>query len=158
MERFWRSTKRGLSESRAWFDEQNVMKFHNSSEPKHPHRCHISTFISSSYHPSNPLVTPTEPHTLRVHLVCIRIGRSLSRRQLLRGRWSICIIICPIQMRHLMQNTACLVIIIIRTSRSIFREIPVAIIWARHNSVVAWYSVEQSAAVGTVTVDVGAVY
>jgi hypothetical protein len=107
--------------------------------------------------PSRLLIAPTEPHTLRVHLICICICRSLSRRQLLRGSWSVCIITCPIQMGHLMQNTARLVIIIVRTSRSILRKVPVSVVRAGYNSIVARDRVEQRAAIGTVAVYIGAV-
>jgi hypothetical protein len=57
-------------------------------------------------------------------------------------------------MSHLMQNTSSLIIIIISTGSSIFREIPVSVIWARNNRVGAWHGVEKGAAVGAVAVDV----
>lgn len=107
--------------------------------------------------PPHPLITPAEPHTPRVHLIGIRICRCLCRRQCFRGSWPICIIIRPIQMRHLMQDTARLIIIIIRAGRSVLREVPVTVTRARHNCIVARYRVEQRAAVGAVAVDVGAV-
>lgn len=133
------------------------MNFKIMDSLTYPPHCHVFSFLYGPWSPSNSLVAPTEPHTLRVHLICIRISRSLSCRQFLRGSWSIRIIISAIQMCHLMQNTACLVIIIIRTSGSILREVPVAVIRAGDNSVVAWHRVEQSTAVGAVAVDVSAV-
>jgi hypothetical protein len=107
--------------------------------------------------PSRLLIAPTEPHTLRVHLICICICRSLRRRQLLSSSWPVSIITCPIQMGHLMQNTARLVIIIVRTSRSILRKVPVPVVRAGYNSIVARDRVEQCAAIGTVAVYIGAV-
>ena len=103
----------------------------------------------------HPLVTSTEPHTSCVHLIGIRIRRRLRRRQLFRGGWAVGIIVSAIEMGHLMQDTARLIIIIIRAGRCVLREVPVSIIWAGHNGVVARNRVEQRFAIRAVAVNVG---
>ncbi len=59
-------------------------------------------------------------------------------------------------MRHLVQDAARTVVVIISAGGGILREAPEPVVRAGHDGVVAWDGVEQRTAVGTVTVDVGA--
>lgn len=51
-----------------------------------------------------------------------------------------------------MQNATRLIVIIIRASANILREIPIAVVWAGNNSIIAWYRVKKCTAIGTVAV------
>lgn len=112
--------------------------------------CHIP-----ATHP--PLgAAPTKTHTPSIDLITISIRRRLRSRELLRSRLAVRIVIRAVQVRHLVQDAASHVIVVVGAGTGELGEAPEAVVGAGDDGVGAGDGVQQGAAVGAVAVGVGA--
>ena len=94
----------------------------------------------------------TKPDTLCEHLVRIRICSSLGGAKLLCCNIPISIVVCTVQVRHLVQNAASLVVVVVAALSGKLGEIPEAVVGARDNNVRARNGVEECRTVAAVVV------